>query len=43
MASKNEKNAREAHKKNAIRVIAIVACAALLLTAILPYLVSAIY
>ena len=43
MSSKSEKAAREERKKKAIRVIAIVACGALLLTAILPYLASALY
>lgn len=34
---------REERKKKMVRVIAIVACAALLITAVLPYIASAIY
>ena len=36
-------SARELRKKKAIRVIAIVACAALLITAVAPYLATAFY
>ena len=36
-------SARELRKKKMIRIVAIVACAALLITAILPYIASAIY
>ena len=36
-------SARELRKKKAVRVIAIIACAALLITAIAPYLASALY
>lgn len=41
MASKV--SAREERKKKMVRVVAVVACGALLLTAILPYVVSALY
>ena len=41
MASKT--SAREGRKKKMVRVVAIVACAALLLTALLPYIASALY
>ena len=41
MASKT--SAREERKKKIVRVVAIVACAALLLTALLPYIASALY
>ena len=34
---------REERKKKMVRIVAIVACAALLITAILPYIASAIY
>ena len=34
---------REQRKKKMVRIIAVVACAALLLTAVLPYIASAIY
>ena len=40
MASKT--SAREERKKKMVRVVAIVACAALLLTALLPYIASAL-
>lgn len=43
MASKKTPSARELRKKKMYRVIAFVACAALLLTAILPYIASALY
>lgn len=33
------KSAREQRKKTAVRVVAVIACVALLLTAILPFLV----
>ena len=36
-------SAREERKKKMVRIIAVVACAALLLTAVLPYIASAIY
>lgn len=36
-------SAREERKKKMFRIVAIVACAALLLTAILPYIASALY
>ena len=36
-------SAREVHKKKMVRIIAVVACAALLITAILPYIASALY
>ena len=36
-------SARELRKKKMVRIIAIVACAALLITAIAPYLASALY
>ena len=41
MASKP--SAREERKKKMVRAVAIVACAALLLTALLPYIASALY
>ena len=41
MASKT--SAREERKKKMVRVVAIVACTALLLTALLPYIASALY
>ena len=41
MASKT--SAREERKKKMVRVVAIVACAALMLTALLPYIASALY
>lgn len=43
MASTKTPSARELRKKTTTRIIAIVACAALLITAILPYIASAIY
>ena len=41
MASQN-KNTREQRNKNAVRIVALVACAALLLTAILPVIASSL-
>ena len=43
MASKKTPSARELRKKKMVRIIAIVACAALLITAIAPYLATALY
>ena len=43
MASTKTPSARELRKKKAMRVVAFVACAALLITAIMPYIVSALY
>lgn len=43
MASTKTPSAREQRKKKTTRIVAIVACAALLITAILPYIVSALY
>lgn len=43
MASKKTPSARELRKKKMYRTIALVACCALLLTAILPYIASALY
>lgn len=43
MASQNTKSARAERKQKMVRVIAIVACAALLITAILPYIASALF
>ena len=43
MASKKTPSARELRKKKMVRIIAYVACAALLITAIAPYLASALY
>lgn len=43
MSSKKTPSARELRKKKMYRVIALVACAALLITAILPYIASALY
>ena len=40
MASHHNKNSREQRSKNAVRIVALVACAALLLTAILPVIAS---
>lgn len=34
---------RDVRKKKTMQIVAIVACAALLITAILPYIASAIY
>ena len=36
-------SARELRKKKTVRIVAVVACAALLLTAIMPYIASALY
>ena len=36
-------SARELRKKKMVRIIAIVACAALLITAVAPYLATAFY
>ena len=36
-------SAREMRKKKVVRIVAIVACAALLITAIMPYLANALY
>ena len=36
-------SAREVRKKKMVQIIAIVACAALLITAIMPYIASALY
>ena len=38
----NSRSSREERKKNAVRVIALIACAALLLTAILPVIASSL-
>ena len=43
MASEKTPSARELRKKKMVRIIACVACAALLMTAILPAIVSALY
>lgn len=43
MSSKEARAAKADKKKNVIRIIAVVACAALLLTAVLPYIASALY
>ena len=43
MASTKTPSARELRKKKFVRAVAIVACAALLITAILPYIASALY
>ena len=43
MASKKAPSARELRKRKMVRTIAIVACAALLITAIAPYIASALY
>ncbi len=42
MASKNTQSARSERKKKMARVVALVACAALLVTAILPYIASSL-
>ena len=36
-------SARDERKKKAMRIVAFVACAALLITAIMPYIASALY
>ena len=43
MASKKTPSARELRKKKMVRIIAIVACAALLITAIAPYIASTLH
>ena len=43
MASKKTPSARELRKKKMVRTIAIIACAALLITAVAPYLATAFY
>ena len=43
MASERTKTARELRKQKMVRVIAIVACCALLMTAILPYVASSLF
>lgn len=43
MASTKTPSAHELRKKKTIRIIAIIACAALLMTAIMPYIASALY
>ena len=42
MSSKNTPSARELRKKKVYQVIALVACVALLLTAILPFFANAL-
>ncbi|MGN0990737.1 MAG: hypothetical protein ACI4O4_04720 [Candidatus Ventricola sp.] len=42
MAS-NKTSARELRKKKTMRIVAFVACAALLITAVMPYIASALY
>ena len=43
MASKTTPSARALRKQKMVRIISIVACAALLITPIAPYLASALY
>ena len=43
MASTKTPSARELRKKKTVRIVAVVACAALLLTAVMPYIASALY
>ena len=43
MASKKTPSVRELRKKKMVRIIAIVAVAALLITAVAPYIASALY
>lgn len=43
MASTKTPSARELRKKKMVRAIAIAACAALLITGILPYIAAALY
>ncbi len=43
MASAKTPSARELRKKKMTRVVALVACAALLITGIVPYIVYALY
>lgn len=43
MASTKTPSAREQRKQKTVRIVAIVACAALLITAIMPYIASALY
>ena len=42
MASKNAPSAREERKKKMARIVAMVACVALLVTAVLPYIASSL-
>lgn len=43
MASKKTPSARELRKKKMVRIISVVAVAALLITAVAPYIASALY
>ena len=43
MSSNKAPSARALRKKKMVRIIAIVACAALLITAVAPYIASALY
>ncbi len=43
MASTKTPSARELRKKKMVRIVAVAACAALLITAIAPYIASALY
>lgn len=43
MASAKTPSARELRKKKMVRIVACAACAALLITAVLPYIASALY
>ena len=43
MASKKTPSARELRKKKMVRIIAVVAVAALLITAVAPYIATALY
>ena len=43
MASTKNPSARELRKKKTMRIVAFVACAALLITAVMPYIASALY
>ena len=43
MASKKTPSARDLRKKKMVRIIAVVAVAALLITAVAPYIASALY
>lgn len=43
MASERTKTARELRKQKMVRIVAIVACCALLITAVAPYIASSLF
>ena len=43
MASERAKTARELRRQKMVRIVALVACCALLLTAVLPYIASSLF